>query len=44
MTRDLEKQRQNLIESLRRNGIIDKRVLAAVASTPRELFLDETQY
>ncbi|MGZ3609275.1 MAG: protein-L-isoaspartate(D-aspartate) O-methyltransferase [Ktedonobacteraceae bacterium] len=44
MTRGLEKQRQNLIEALRRNGIIDKRVLAAVASTPREMFLDETQY
>lgn len=44
MAHDIEKQRQHLIESLRKNGIIDKRVLAAVAATPRELFLDETQY
>ena len=37
MAHDMEKQRQHLIESLRKNGIIDKRVLAAVASIPREM-------
>src|SRR5947199_3774118 len=43
MTHDIERQRQHLIESLRKNGITDKRVLAAVADTPREMFLHETQ-
>ena len=44
MVHDLEKQRQHLIESLHKNGITDERVLAAVADTPREMFLHETQY
>ena len=44
MAHDLEKQRQHLIESLHKNGITDKRVLTAVADTPREMFLHETQY
>ena len=44
MAHDIEKQRQHLIESLRKNGIADERVLAAVADTPREMFLHETQY
>jgi protein-L-isoaspartate(D-aspartate) O-methyltransferase len=44
MAHDLEKQRQHLIESLRKNGITDERVLAAVADTPREMFLHETQF
>jgi protein-L-isoaspartate(D-aspartate) O-methyltransferase len=43
MAHDLEKQRQHLIESLRKNGITDTRVLGAVADTPREMFLHETQ-
>jgi len=43
MAHDMEKQRRNLIESLRKNGITDERVLAAVADTPRENFLHETQ-
>ena len=43
MAHDLEKQRQHLIESLRKNGITDERVLDAVAETPREMFLHETQ-
>ena len=43
MAHDLEKQRQHLIESLRKNGITDERVLDAVADTPREMFLHETQ-
>src|SRR5260370_40291996 len=44
MTHDLEIQRQHLIESLRREGISDERVLAAMASIPRELFLDTSKY
>jgi protein-L-isoaspartate(D-aspartate) O-methyltransferase len=40
----MEKQRQQLVESLRKNGITDERVLAAVTDTPREMFLHETQY
>jgi protein-L-isoaspartate(D-aspartate) O-methyltransferase len=43
MTDDLERQRQQLIESLRKQGISDERVLGAIASIPRELFLHETQ-
>jgi protein-L-isoaspartate(D-aspartate) O-methyltransferase len=43
MAYDLEKQRQLLIESLRKNGINDERVLGAIADTPREMFLHETQ-
>ncbi len=44
MAHDIEKQRQHLIESLRKSGINDERVLNAVACTPREMFLHETQY
>jgi protein-L-isoaspartate(D-aspartate) O-methyltransferase len=43
MTHDLEIQRQQLIESLRKHGISDERVLGAIAGVPRELFLYETQ-
>jgi len=43
MAHDLEEQRQQLIESLRKNGISDERVLGAVANTPREMFVHETQ-
>jgi protein-L-isoaspartate(D-aspartate) O-methyltransferase len=43
MAHDLEKQRQHLIESLRKNGITDERVLGAIADTPREMFLHEAQ-
>jgi protein-L-isoaspartate(D-aspartate) O-methyltransferase len=43
MTDDLERQRQQLIESLRKQGISDERVLGAIASIPRELFIHETQ-
>jgi protein-L-isoaspartate(D-aspartate) O-methyltransferase len=43
MTDDLERQSQQLIESLRKHGISDERVLGAIASIPRELFLHETQ-
>ena len=41
MTQDLEAQRQQLLESLRKSGIYDERVLAAMASIPRELFVDK---
>jgi protein-L-isoaspartate(D-aspartate) O-methyltransferase len=44
MVHDMGKQRQHLIESLRKNGITNERVLAALADTPREMFLHETQY
>jgi protein-L-isoaspartate(D-aspartate) O-methyltransferase len=44
MAPDLEAQRQQLIESLRKSGIQDERVLVAIASTPREAFIDEGQY
>lgn len=44
MTHEIEKQRQYLLESLRKNGINDECVLAAVAYTPREMFLHKTQY
>jgi protein-L-isoaspartate(D-aspartate) O-methyltransferase len=43
MAYDLEKKRQQLIESLHKNGINDERVLDAVAGIPREMFLHETQ-
>jgi len=38
---DYERQRQQLLESLRKAGIRDERVLGALASTPREMFVDE---
>ncbi len=44
MEHDLEKKRQQLLESLRAAGIRDNRVLAALAAVPREFFVDETQY
>jgi protein-L-isoaspartate(D-aspartate) O-methyltransferase len=34
-------RRDELIEELRRDGIADARVLAAIVQTPRELFVDE---
>lgn len=44
MAQDPEIQRQQLVESLRKAGVRDERVLSAMASTPRELFLDKSQY
>lgn len=41
MAQDFEAKRQQLIESLRASGIEDERTLAAVASVPREFFVDE---
>lgn len=40
MDSQLDSQRQQLIASLRAAGIHDQRVLAALASTPREEFID----
>lgn len=41
MAQDFEAKRQQLVESLRASGIQDERTLAAVASVPREFFVDE---
>ena len=41
---NFEKKRQQLLESLRNTGIRDQRVLAIMAATPREFFVDETHY
>jgi protein-L-isoaspartate(D-aspartate) O-methyltransferase len=43
MTHRLDSQQRQLIASLRNTGISDERVLAAMASTPRELFVEPTQ-
>jgi len=44
MEYDFERKRQQLLESLRNAGIRDERVLAVIAATPREAFVDESQY
>jgi protein-L-isoaspartate(D-aspartate) O-methyltransferase len=44
MEYDFERKRQQLLESLRNAGIRDERVLAVIAATPREAFVDEAQY
>ncbi|MGH2493769.1 MAG: protein-L-isoaspartate(D-aspartate) O-methyltransferase [Ktedonobacteraceae bacterium] len=44
MEYDFEKKRQQLLESLRTAGIRDNRVLAVMAATPREFFVDEMHY
>jgi len=44
MEYDFERKRQQLLESLRNAGIRDERVLAVIAATPREAFIDEAQY
>jgi len=43
MMYDFETQRRELIESLRKMGIYDERVLSAMAAIPRELFVEESQ-
>jgi protein-L-isoaspartate(D-aspartate) O-methyltransferase len=43
MTDDLTVQRQQLIASLRTSGIRDERLLEAIATIPRELFLTSQQ-
>ena len=44
MEYDFERKRQELLASLRNAGIRDERVLAVIAATPREAFVDEAQY
>jgi protein-L-isoaspartate(D-aspartate) O-methyltransferase len=44
MTDALHTQRQQLIEVLRREGVQDARVLAAIERVPRELFVEEAHY
>lgn len=41
MAREIEVQRQQLMASLRKAGLQDETVLTAVATTPREFFVDE---
>jgi len=43
MAENLGIQRQQLVESLRNAGVHDEHVLSVIASTPREIFLDEAQ-
>ncbi|MEO8973151.1 MAG: protein-L-isoaspartate(D-aspartate) O-methyltransferase [Ktedonobacteraceae bacterium] len=43
MFANLDEQRQQLIVSLRKMGIRDERVLEAIATVPREIFIDEAQ-
>ncbi len=43
MTHNLDTQQQQLIASLRSAGIADERLLAVIASTPREVFVDQAQ-
>jgi protein-L-isoaspartate(D-aspartate) O-methyltransferase len=42
MARNLALQRQQLIQSLRRAGVYDERVLTAMLEVPRELFVDQS--
>lgn len=43
MFTNLDEQRQQLVASLRKMGIRDERVLEAIATVPREIFIDEAQ-
>jgi protein-L-isoaspartate(D-aspartate) O-methyltransferase len=43
MAHNIEAQRQQLITSLRNAGTTDERVLAVIATTPREIFIDDAQ-
>src|SRR2546430_17016761 len=43
MTHNIETHRQQLITSLRNGGVNDERVLSVIATTPREIFIDEAQ-
>ncbi|HEV7235607.1 MAG TPA: protein-L-isoaspartate(D-aspartate) O-methyltransferase [Ktedonobacteraceae bacterium] len=43
MTHDLAAQRQQLIDTLRKCGIQDERLLTVIATTPREMFVDESR-
>jgi protein-L-isoaspartate(D-aspartate) O-methyltransferase len=43
MAHNIETQRQQLISSLRNAGIHDERILTVIATTPRELFIEEAR-
>lgn len=43
MDNQLESKRRRLVSSLRGAGVYDERVLAALATTPRECFVDASQ-
>ena len=43
MTQDMGAQRQQLIASLRKAGLQDEPILTAIATIPREFFVDEAQ-
>ncbi len=43
MTHDLAAQRRQLIDALRKCGIQDERLLTVIATTPREMFIDEAR-
>ena len=43
MPRDIEAQRQQLIASLYKAGLQDESILTAIATIPREFFVDEAQ-
>jgi protein-L-isoaspartate(D-aspartate) O-methyltransferase len=43
MTHEIDVRHRQLITSLRNAGISDERILAVIAATPRELFVDQSQ-
>jgi protein-L-isoaspartate(D-aspartate) O-methyltransferase len=43
MIHDIDARHRQLITSLRNAGISDERILAVIAATPRELFVDQSQ-
>jgi len=43
MAHDLAAQRRQLIDALRKCGIQDERLLTVIATTPREMFVDESR-
>src|SRR3954447_22141686 len=43
MTHEIDVRHRQLITSLRNAGITDERILAVIAATPRELFVDQSQ-
>lgn len=43
MAHNIDTQRQQLISELRNAGFPDERILSVIATTPRELFIDDTQ-
>ena len=43
MAHNIDTQRQQLISELRNAGFPDERILSVIATTPRELFIDDAQ-